>query len=137
MFGIDRQVGRPHVRQQPIWRGRRSRRERFTVSKNDERYVAAEQPHGRLDNSVEYRLHVSRRPADDPQNIGRGPLLVSCCATSVFCAAAAWVRRRVAVGAIRLWPLAVLRPFAGRALRAFALVLLPPVFDSRAISAPY
>ena len=43
---------------------------------------------------------------------------------------------RVAAGAMRRLVLAVLRPFAGLALRAFAALVLPPVLDGRAISAP-
>ena len=43
---------------------------------------------------------------------------------------------RVAAGAMRRLVLAVLRPFAGLALRAFASLVLPPVLDGRAISAP-
>ena len=43
---------------------------------------------------------------------------------------------RVAAGAMRGLVLVVLRPFAGLALRAFASLVLPPVLDGRAISAP-
>src|SRR6478752_10291552 len=43
---------------------------------------------------------------------------------------------RVAAGAMRRLVLVVLRPFAGLALLAFALLVLPPVLDGRAISAP-
>src|SRR5438552_6891619 len=43
---------------------------------------------------------------------------------------------RVAAGAIRRLVLAVLRPFAGLALRAFASLVLPPVLDGRVIFAP-
>src|SRR6478735_9205208 len=43
---------------------------------------------------------------------------------------------RVAAGAVRGLVLVVLRPFAGPALRAFAALVLPPVLDGRAISAP-
>ena len=43
---------------------------------------------------------------------------------------------RVAAGAMRGLVLVVLRPFAGFALRAFASLVLPPVLDGRAISAP-
>src|SRR3954469_9397389 len=43
---------------------------------------------------------------------------------------------RVAADAMRRLVLVVLRPFAGLALRAFASLVLPPVLDGRAISAP-
>ena len=43
---------------------------------------------------------------------------------------------RVAAGAMRGLVLVVLRPFAEPALRAFAALVLPPVLDGRAISAP-
>ena len=43
---------------------------------------------------------------------------------------------RVAAGAMRRLVLVVLRPFAGLALRVFASLVLPPVLDGRAISAP-
>src|SRR3954467_3748203 len=43
---------------------------------------------------------------------------------------------RVAAGAMRRLVLVVLRPFAGLALRAFASLVLPPVFDGRVIIRP-
>src|SRR3954469_19821838 len=43
---------------------------------------------------------------------------------------------RVAVGGTRSLVLVVLPPFAALALRAFDALVLPPVLDSRAISAP-
>src|SRR4051812_8968567 len=43
---------------------------------------------------------------------------------------------RVAAAGMRCWVLVVLRPFARLALRGFASLVLPPVFDGRAISAP-
>src|SRR4051794_34506095 len=42
----------------------------------------------------------------------------------------------VAAAAMRCLALVPFRPFAGLASRAFALPVLPPVFDGRAISAP-
>src|SRR5258708_27664692 len=45
-------------------------------------------------------------------------------------------RLMVGAGAMRRLVLAVLRPFAGLALRAFASLVLPPVLDGRAISVP-
>src|SRR5258707_13290455 len=43
---------------------------------------------------------------------------------------------RVAAGPMRRLVLVVLRPFVGLALLAFALLVLPPVLDGRAISVP-
>src|ERR1700722_1349726 len=43
---------------------------------------------------------------------------------------------RAAPGATRRLVLVVFRPCAGLALRAFALLVLPPVLDGRAISVP-
>src|SRR6516225_4776268 len=48
----------------------------FAFTRMDERTIGLTQPCGRLDEGVQHRLQIERRPADDLEHIGGGGLLL-------------------------------------------------------------
>ena len=104
------------------------------------RWTAVENPPIRrlalCGDGVEHRLHVDRRRGDDLQYLGRRRLLLAGFLQVLLGSEIERRLTRVAAGAMRRLVLVVLRPFAEPALRAFAALVLPPVLDGRAISAP-
>ena len=69
-LGIDRHGFRIEYQGRSIWPQDGCGREVDTVAAQDERHVAAEQPRRGEHDGVEDRLHVSRRSADDAQDVG-------------------------------------------------------------------
>ena len=97
---------------------------------------AADQPVGVGDNGIEHRLHVRRRTGDDLQYLGRRRLLLA-----GFLQVFARTGDRTTLSSGGRWRNAALglgglAALCGLALRAFASLVLPPVLDGRAISAP-